>query len=80
MFYIIECYFRMINTVVPMFQATGFRPYLQVDFGRSQRITYLGVQGKANSPAIVTQFVMFYSQDGKSWDPYWKYSVRFRVS
>ncbi|XP_066921242.1 lymphocyte antigen 75-like isoform X2 [Clytia hemisphaerica] len=45
-------------------------PWIEINLGKPERLTYLGMQGKANSQAFVTGFYIKYSMDGVSWDVY----------
>ena len=44
--------------------------YLQIDFGKLQKLTYMGFQGRSNSDAMVTSYYIKYSLDGQTWDLY----------
>ncbi|XP_065683392.1 uncharacterized protein LOC100215503 isoform X1 [Hydra vulgaris] len=63
-------------------------PWLQIDFGDLKQLTYMSVQGQANSYAIVTEFYLKYSYDGVSWStygdlpplPYYKFPPNQKIS
>lgn len=45
-------------------------PWIQINFGKPERLTYMAIQGKSNSQAIVLGYYIKYSMDGISWDTY----------
>ena len=49
------------------------RPYLEIDFGSVKKLTYMAMQGKANSEAMVTAFYFTYSLNGVAYDTYGNY-------
>ena len=52
-------------------------PFLQIDLGRQVVVTQLAVAGKS-SQGIVTQFTLYFSEDGAYWRNY-KISNKVKV-